>query len=843
MLHPGQGVTRILGNLCNKSGGTMGTLVQDIRVATRMLTKNPGFSIVVVLTLALGIGANTAVFSIVNSFLFNPLPVRDAGHLVVVAYHDPKIYFPHQVSNADFQDFQAHSEVTTDVTAFLVNFAGLSADNRSERILVTYTKGNYFTSLGIQPALGRIFLPSEGEVPGSDPVVVLGHSYWMRRFNGDPSVVGKSVNLNGRPVTIIGVVPKAFFGTFYIVESDAYAPLGMYACSGGSPNILTDRKDKQLRVLAHLKPGVSIGKARASLQVIADNLALEYPDIDSGLKMDVIPEKLARPEAASASSWPLVSAVFLGLVGLVLIFTCVNVTNLLLSRASIRAKEMAVRASLGAGRVRLFRQLLTESLLLSSLGAIGGAAIGLFLMSWIEKIRLPGIEGPLRMSQPFDWRMFLFIGSVAAASGLLAGVVPAFRATRIDLNDTLRESGRSLTGGAGHNRVRNVLVVGQAAGSLVALIMAGLFLRSLQHAEKADLGFQPEHLMNFTIDVGELGYDEQRGANFYRELGSRVRALPGVQSAAFAYSVPLGYYSAPLNAVWNESQRGLPASQVPAVSLNKVDSDYFSTMGIEVVRGRAIDERDQNMTPLVAVVNELFAQKLWPGQDPIGHHFRRVSVEGPDIEVVGVAKYSKYASIGEVPAPHFYVPLTQDYAAVRVLHVRSSLPPANIVHEVEAQVHALDPNLPVFDAMPMAEALEGGNGFFFLRVAATFAGALGGLNLLLAVVGLYGVISYAVNQRIHEIGVRIALGAQRQKIFGMVIGQGLRLVLTGLAIGVAISAALSRFLGSLLVDTGALDPLAFASASLLLAGVAALACYIPARRAMRVDPMVALRYE
>ncbi|MFZ0968555.1 MAG: FtsX-like permease family protein, partial [Candidatus Acidiferrales bacterium] len=474
---------------------------------------------------------------------------------------------------------------------------------------------------------------------------------------------------------------------------------------------------------------------------------------------------------------------------------------------------------------------------------IGGAVIGVFLMSLIEKIRLPGIEGPLRMSQPFDWRMFLFVGMVAAASGLLAGVVPAFRATRIDLNDTLRESGRSLTGGATHNRLRNFLVVAQAAGSLVALIMAGLFLRSLQHAEKADLGFQPEHLMNLTIDVGDLGYDEQRGANFYRELGSRVRALPGVQSASFAYAVPLGYYSVPLNPVWNESQRGLPVSQVLAVSLNKVGPDYFSTMRIEIVRGRAIDERDQNMTPLVAVVNELFAQQLWPGQDPIGHHFRRVSAAGPDIEVVGVAKYSKYASIGEVPAPHFYVPLAQDYTPLRVLQVRSLLPPASIVHEVEAQVHALDPNLPVFEAMPMAEALEGGNGFFFLRVAATFAGALGGLNLLLAVVGLYGVISYAVNQRLHEIGVRIALGAQRQKIFGMVIGQGLRLVLTGLAIGVAISAALSRFLGSMLVDTGALDPLAFASASLLLVGVAALACYIPARRAMRVDPMVALRYE
>ncbi|MFZ0037365.1 MAG: ABC transporter permease, partial [Candidatus Acidiferrales bacterium] len=750
--------------------------------------------------------------------------------------------FAHQVSNPDFQDFQAHSDVTSDMTAFLVNFAGLSGDNRSERILVTYAKGNYFSSLGVQPALGRLFLPSEGEVPGADPIIVLGHSYWMRRFNGDPSVVGKSVNLNGRPVTVVGVVPKAFFGTFYIVESDAYVPLGMYAGSGGSPNILTDRKDRQLRALAHLKPGVSIERARVSLQLAADNLAREYPE-DTGLKMDIIPEKLARPEAASASAWPLITAVFLGLVGLVLIFTCVNVTNLLLSRASIRAKEMAVRASLGAGRLRLFRQLLTESLLLSSLGAIGGAVIGVFLMSLIEKIRLPGIEGPLRMSQPFDWRMFLFVGTVAAASGLLAGVVPAFRATRIDLNDTLRESGRSLTGGASHNRLRNILVVAQAAGSLVALIMAGLFLRSLQHAEKADLRFQPEHLMNLTIDVGDLGYDEQRGANFYRELGSRVRALPGVQSASFAYAVPLGYYSVPLNPVWNESQRGLPVSQVLAVSLNKVGPDYFSTMRIEIVRGRAIDERDQNMTPLVAVVNELFAQQLWPGQDPIGHHFRRVSAAGPDIEVVGVAKYSKYASIGEVPAPHFYVPLAQDYTPLRVLQVRSLLPPASIVHEAEAQVHALDPNLPVFEAMPMAEALEGGNGFFFLRVAATFAGALGGLNLLLAVVGLYGVISYAVNQRLHEIGVRIALGAQRQKIFGMVIGQGLRLVLTGLAIGVAISAALSRFLGSMLVDTGALDPLAFASASLLLVGVAALACYIPARRAMRVDPMVALRYE
>ena len=817
-------------------------LLQDVRFGMRMLRKSPGFTVVAVLTLALGIGANTAVFSIVNSFLFKSLPVRDPANLVVIAYHDPKVNYPHEVSNADMRDFQAHSEVTSDMTAFLINFAGLSADNRSERILVTYAKGDYFSALGIQPAFGRVFLPGEGEVAGADPVIVLGYSFWMRRFGGDASVVGKSVNLNGRPVTVIGIAPKTFFGTFYIVDSDAYVPLGMFAGSAGMSDILADRKDRQLRVLAHLKPGVTIEKAAASLQVIADNLSREYPETDAGLQMDVIPEKLARPEANSSSAWPLVAAVFLGLVGLVLVVTCVNVTNLLLSRASIRAKEMAVRASLGAGRMRLVRQLLTESFLLAGMGAMGGAAIGLWLMKLIETIRLPGDTG-LRTAQPFDWHMFLFVGAVASVTGLLAGVVPAFRATRIDLNDTLREGGRSATGGAGHSRIRSALVVAQAAGSLVVLIMAGLFLRSLQRAQKADLGFKPEHLLNLFMDVQELGYDEGRGSNFYRELGSRVRGLPGVEAASFAYSVPMGYYSAGRNALWTESQRGWPASKVASVRFNKVDADYFRTMRIEILRGRAIDKRDQSGTGLVAVINEVLAQRLWPGQDAIGHHFRRGAGDGPDVEVVGVVKYSKTYFIGEDPGPFFYVPLTQNYTSVRVLHVRSMFPPASIAREIDAQVRSLDPNLPVFDVMPMSESLEGGNGFFFLRIAAIFAGALGGLSLLLAVVGSYGVISYAVSQRNHEIGVRMALGAQQRNIFGVVIGQGLKLVLMGLVIGVAVSAGLSRFLSSLLVNTGAMDPVAYLGASLLLAGVAGLACYISARRAMRVDPMVALRYE
>jgi len=816
--------------------------VQDIRFALRQLGKSPGFTATAVLTLAVGIGANTAVFSIVNSFLFRPLPVKDPAHLVVIAYQDPKANYPHELSNADLQDFQAHSEVTSDMTAFLVNFAGLSTGKRSERVLVTFAKGNYFSSLGIQPALGRLFLPREGETPGADPVIVLGYSYWMRRFNGDPSIVGKSVDLNGMPATVIGVVPKTFFGTFYIVESDAYAPLGMFAGSGGSPTLLTDRKDRQLRVLAHLLPGVSIQTARTSLQLTANNLARAYPETDAGLQMDVIPEKLARPEASSASAWPLIAAVFLGLVGLVLIVTCVNVTNLLLSRASIRAREMAVRSALGASRLRLFRQLLTESFLLSTFGAMGGAAIGVGLMKWIETIRLPG-DAALRTSQPFDWHMFLFVALVAAVAGLLAGLVPALRATRTDPNDTLRETSRGFTGSAAPNRLRSALVIAQTAGSLVVLIMAALFLRSLQRAEKADLGFKPDHLVNFTMDVQELGYDEQRGVNFYRQLGDRVRALPGIQSAAFAYSIPMGYYGAGLNALWSESQRGLPANKVTSVRFNMVDADYFRTMGIEIVSGRAIDDRDRSNTQLVAVINENLARELWPGKDAIGHDFRRLSGDGPDIEVVGVAKYSKVNFIAEDPAPYFYVPLTQNYTSVRVLHVRSTLLPAEVVREVEAQARALDANLPVFDVMPMTESLEGGNGFFFLRLAATFAGTLGGLSLLLAVVGMYGVISFSVNERVRDIGVRMALGAQHQNILVMVLRQGMKLVAAGLALGVALSVGLSRFVAGLLVNTGTLDPLAYASASLLLVAVAALACYIPARRATSIDPMQALRTE
>jgi predicted permease len=813
----------------------------DVRYGARMLAKSPAFTLVAILTLAVGIGANTAVFSVVNSFLFHPLPVRNPARLVVVANGTDDYQSPHEVSNADFKDFQSQSDAFADMTAYLIHFSGLTANNRSERVLATYVKGNYFSALGLQPALGRLFLPSEGETLDADPVIVLGYSYWKQRFNRDPSIVGKTVILNGQPVTVVGVAPKGFFGTFFIVEANIYVPLGMLGNDVESKNIFNNRGDRQLRALAHLKPGITMEKARVSLQVIADRLNREYPDTNKNLQMAVIPETLARPEASSASMWPLIASVFLGLVGMVLLVTCVNVTNLLLARASVRSKEMAIRAALGAGRRRLFRQVLTESLLLAGLGGAAGTALGLWLMKLIENIRLPG-DFPMRTSIPFDWRVFLFVASVAIACGLFAGIVPAWRASRMSLNGVLRESGRSLTDSAGHNRIRSVLVAGQAAGSLVVLIMAGLFLRSLQRAEKTTLGFNPDHVLNLTMDVSQLGYDQNRGTNFYRQVIERVRALPGVESAGFAYSVPFGYFSQWDN-VWKEGQEGLPESQVPRPPHNKVDGDYFHTMGIPIVRGRAFGEQDQGSSTRVAVVNETMARTFWPGQDPIGHHFRYGTKQAQPVEVVGVAKDGKYVWIAEDQRTYFYVPLTQDYSAVRVLQVRASVPPAVLTRSIEDQIHSVEPDLPVFEVMSMDTALQGGNGLFLFRVAAIFAGILGGLSLLLAVCGVYGVVSYGVNQRTHEIGIRMALGAQQQNILHLVVLQGVKLVLGGLVLGIALSAGLARVLESLLVDTGALDPLAYGAASLLLIAVAVMACYLPARRAMRVDPLVALRHE
>jgi len=814
---------------------------QDVRYGIRMLAKKPSFTVLAVMTLALGIGASAAIFSIMNGFFLRPMPGRDNRRLAVVAIQRPHNTEPDALSYPDFEDYRAANTVFTEMACYINRIGGFTADHRSESVLVNYVTSNFFETVGVQPAYGRFFLPGEGDKPGTGSIVILGYAYWQRRFGGDLSVIGRGAALNGMPVTIAGIAPKDFPGPYKLVETNLYAPVGLVDRPGEHDPLLTRRAGSEVHALAQPKPGISNAQAQASLELIARRLDEEYPTTNKNTTVKVIPERMARPEPGSASGNVLVTGVFLAMVSLALLVTCVNVANLLLVRAAGRAKEMAIRASLGAGRIRLIRQLLTESLLLSILGGFAGGVLGAGLSHLISSIRVPG-DIPIHFDFSFDWRVFACLGAIVAVCAVLVGVAPAWRASRMDLNTTLREGGRSDAGSGGvHNRGRSALVVAQVAGSLVVLIAAGLFLRSLQVASKMDLGFRADSLLNLNFDPSQLGYDEERGTSFFRELKERVIGMPAVEGATFAYSVPMGTNNDSAR-VWKEGQAPNDRSG-PGIGLNRVDEDYFRILGIPILRGRPFTAQDQKNSPRVAIVNEKMAERLWPGENPLGHHFRFGAADAPMVEVVGVARNGKYNWLFEDQQPYFYVPLTQSYSSLRVLQVRTSVLPATLAVPIEGAARDLDPNLPVFGVTTMQESLGGPNGFFLIRMGAMFAASLGGLCLLLAVVGVYGVISYAVSQRTNEIGIRMALGAQSTDVLRLVMRQGLVLVGIGLAAGLALSFGVTRFMRSLLFQIGAADPVTFGAVSLLLIAVALVACYVPARRATRVDPLAAFREE
>jgi predicted permease len=805
-----------------------------------MLLKNPGFTLVAALTLALGIGANSALFSVVNAFLLRPLPVKDPGQLMVLANSHPENDRPHGISYLDFQEYRAQSDAFTGMVALNREFVGLSTEGRADRVFAEFVSGDYFSFLGVQPAMGRFFLPEEGKNPGADPVVVLGNAYWRQRFGGDPSVVGKTVNVNGHACTIVGVSQENFHGTFSVAETQAYLPLGMAAIAPTDKELFTKRDFHALDVLARVKPGMSRSAAEASLQVIAQRLDREYPATDKGIKMHVIPEHLARPSPQNGAQLPIVASVFLGLVGLVLLVACVNVVNLLLARASVRYKEIAIRAALGARRVRLVRQMLTESLMLASLGGAAGAAVGAWVSRMLAGIQLPG-DLPFRMDFSMDWRVFAYSAAAALAAGLISGLLPALRASRADVHDVLREGGRG-AGTDGHHRLRDALVVAQVAGSLVLLAAAGLFVRSLRNAHSVELGFRPDHVVLMNMDPAQQGYDETRTRGFYRELEQRVRALPGVVSATLSSTYPMSYENESAY-VRTEDQAPDAAKKNPITGYNTVGTDYFETVRTPIVLGRALNAQDQDSALRVAVINESMARRLWPGQSPIGKHFYYDAAEGKPVEVVGVSKDGKYQWMFEDPLPYFYLPIGQQHSSQRVLQIRTQGNPQDWKLMAVKQIHALDPALPVYDVLTMEEALGGGNGFFLLNMGAGFAGALGGLGLVLALVGVYGVVSYAASRRTHEIGIRMALGADRSKILGMVLRQGFGLALAGIGVGIVVALGLARFLSNMLFGIRPSDPVTFSVVALLLGAISMVACYLPARRATRVDPLVALRYE
>jgi predicted permease len=812
------------------------TLLQDVRYAVRMLFKSPSFTVLAILTLALGIGASSAIFGVVNGFYLRPLPGKDNANLVVIAIRHPGNSDPHGPSFVDYQDYRANSNAFSEMAAYNMDFVGVRADNRSDRVFANYVTGNFFATLGLQPALGTLIFPGEPDKSPAPPALIISYPYWQQRFGGDPAIIGKTVNVNGKPLSIIGVAPQGFFGPYTPANISVFLPMGF-----ADADTLTARNHHGLNALARPRPGISRTQQRASLQLVANNLARAFPGTNKDITVSVIPERMARPQANASSTMPLVVTVFLAMVALVLVVTCVNLANLLLVRASGRAKELAVRAALGAGRARLVRQLLTESLLLSIVGGAAGAGIGWWLSRLASQIPFPG-DTPLHADFSFDWRVFAAISVVVISCGLFAGLIPAWRASRTDVNESLREGGRSDSAGGSRSRLRGALVVAQVSGACIVLIVAGLFIRSLQSAEHADLGFHPNGVLLASVDLSQFGYDETRGAAFYREVISRARALPGVISATLSNSIPLGNDNQS-ERVWKEGQESATPMQTAVIGLNVIDTDYFQTLGIPLLRGRDISARDTKTSLPVAIINEAMAKQLWPGQDPLGHHFHSGKADSPMVEVIGVAQNGKYGSVFDVADPYFYLPQTQSYTARRVLQLKTSVPETSLAPEVERMIHSLDPDLPVYDVMTFDEALGGGNGFFLLRLGAIFAGSLGGLSLILSVIGVYGVISYVTGQRTHEVGIRMAIGAQRSDVLALVLRQGLTLVAIGLAIGLAFSFAATRVLSSLLYQISSIDPATFAGVSLLLVAVAAIACYLPARRATQVDPLIALRHE
>jgi predicted permease len=819
----------------------MATFWQDVRYAFRMLGKSPMLTVIVILTLALGIGANTAIFGLVNGLLLRPLPVKSPEQIMVLAAQvqgDTLGIFT--LSYAELTDLRKQADTFSDVFGSQTNLGGLSYGGKANQFVYSYVTGNYFSGLGVQPALGRLFLPTEAEAGGKDPYIVLGYDFWQKKFGGDPGVVGKQALIDGQEATIIGVTPKGFQGTQFALNLDGYVPLNMQPADSLA-TFWTDRSARSLIVLGRLKPGVTLQQAQSSMNVVTARLTEQYPATDKGISVHIVPERLARPQPFPNNIVPFVAGVFLALAGLVLLLACMNVANILLVRATMRQREMAIRAAMGANRWRLIRQMLTESILLALFGGVGGLTLGVWASSAIVSI-LPAGRIPIRVDFGFDWRVFTYAMAAALFTGAVVGLWPAVRAGRTDVNSVLQSGGRSDTAGAGRHRLRSLLVVAQVAGSLVLLIVAGLFVRCLINAQHAYMGFDADHVLNLTLDPREVGYDDARTKTFFHDLEARVRSLPGVQSASLAFSVPMGPVQDG-SAIYIEGQPPTPGQPPPVVIYNHVDEPYFDTMRVPLLRGRAFREEDNDKAPLVAIVNQTMALQFWPNQDPIGKRFSLKSATGPFVEVVGLAADGKYIFIGWDKKPYFFRPLAQDFSAYRTLQVRSSVPPENMIAQLQNEVRALDPNMPVTDVQTMRQSLAGGNGFFIFQVGAILAAAMGLLGLTLAVVGVYGVVSFAASQRTREIGIRMALGAGRPDILRMMLQQGLALVIAGVLSGTLLAWALTRSMATILVGVSPTDALTYATASLLLAAIGFWACYAPARRAMQLDPMVALRYE
>jgi predicted permease len=819
--------------------------MHDIRYALRFLWTHQSFTAASVLTLAIGLGANTALYGLLNAAL-RPLPVPHPEQLVSIAAEtkdDNTGGFQYSFSIETMRDFQERAEPFSAVFGHMMRVGGMSTSGRAFQFWFDAVSDNYFTALGVTAAHGTLFTAPSG----SPAHVVLGHTFWMKTFGGDPAVIGKTVLVNGAPAVITGVVAKSFRGTLMGVELDGYVTVDDYGVLVPDAKrwLYHNRKARPLQLFARLKPGVTVREAQAAMDVLMSALAAEHPDTDMGIGARVTPEPLARPlpMRAVTEAIPFVQFFGLAIAGLVLLLACTNVANLLLVRATAREREMAVRAALGASRGRLVKQMVTEGLLLSSLGGVAGYVLGQWV-SWAYVSRLDlGADLPLHFDASFDMQVFLFSLGVAVSTGLAIGLWPAWRASRADARAALHDGDNRQSDSSQRQRVRRLLVVAQISGALALLVVAALFVRTLTSAEHVDLGFDAKHLITVRLDPKQIGYDEDRTNEFYEELQRRVAAWPDVAGVAVAFTTPMSYLIGG-GSIYIEG-RPAPASQPPASFINHVGHNYFDVMGIAIVRGRAFvedDEREHSLTRKIAIINESMAARYWPGQDPIGRRFRAYNLADPLLEIVGVARDSKYVLVFEAPRPYIYLPLVRDMS-LRTLHVRAAGDPAALAPRLEREIKDLAPDLPLADLQPMNRSLAGIFGYLIFRVGALQATGMGLLGLTLALVGVYGVVSFGASLRTREIGIRVALGAQPRDVLRLILGQGLQLVAVGLAVGLAASLAMGRVLSRFLPLVDATDWLTFGSVSAGLAALALSACYMPARRATRVPVMTALRHE
>ena len=823
----------------------MENLWRDVAYALRQMKKSPGFAVTAIVTLALGVGVNTAIFSVVNGLLFSSLHIRQESRVLALGFKQRGANWNPEFSQPEYRDLRDQTKgVFSGVAAEQYGLDGLSVEgSRPDRIFTDYVSGNYFQTLGVRPLLGRFFLPSQGETPGADPVMVLSYSYWKRHFGGDPGVVGRHVSLDGRPITIIGVAPGSYKGVVTLLAVQAYLPLAMVVPVENVPmDVWNKRTDRNTSIYGRLAPGVTARQADATLAVLANRFSSEYPKSEKDMEVQAFPLYLARTgNLDTRDTIGVISMFFLGLAGLVLLLACVNVANLLMVRATVREREMVIRSALGAGRARLVRQMLTESVLLAMLGGAAGVGLGVWASSLLGSVNLE-TDLPLYFNFGFDWHVFAYSAGIALIAGVVVGFLPSLRLARADLNLLLREGSRSLASGGG--RFRDALVVVQVCSALVLLIVAGLFARSLVQMENVDLGFNPAHVLTLTTDPSEIGYNDAQSRDFYKSLLGRIRALPGVESAATAGAIPMGLIDNTGDSVHVNGYQQPPGQAAPVVGYNVISTDYFRTMQIPLLEGRSFSGSDDEKAPYVTIVSEAMAKKFWPHEDAIGRTFTMGRDAAHTLKVVGVAKDARYHDINGPMAPYFYVPYLQHYAqnSLESLELRTEGSPESMISEIERAVHGMASALPVFEVKTMHQALYTPNGLLLPEVVAVMTGIMGTLGLMLAVIGVYGVLSYVVSRRVGEIGIRMALGAQRADILRMVYRQGLWIVGIGLAMGLAASLAVAHLLRNM-ITVSATDPLTYLGVSAVLTGIALLACYIPARRATRVEPMQALRME